>query len=57
MYTRPVALKLFSLMGVFPVCVHEMDRKDAEQTVQYVYSDQVIFLDFEAVSMNAACAD
>ena len=36
--------KIFSLVGVFPVCVHEVDRKDTEQTMQYVQSDQGLFL-------------
>ena len=43
MSTRLAALKFFSLVRVFPVCMHEVDRKDAEQTVQYL-SDQGLFL-------------
>ena len=31
-------------MGIFPVCMHKVDRKDADQTVQYVPSDQGLFL-------------
>ena len=31
-------------MEIFPVCVHEVDRKDAGQTVQYVQPDQGLFL-------------
>ena len=34
----------FILVGIFPVCMHEVERKDAEQTVQYVQSDQGLFL-------------
>ena len=44
MYTRHAALFFFSLVRIFPVCVHEVDRKDAEQTVQYVQSDQGFFI-------------
>ena len=44
MYTRPVALIFFILVVIFQVCVHKVDRKDAEQTVQYVPSDQGFFL-------------
>ena len=29
MFPRPAALNFFSLVGIFPVCVHEVDRKDA----------------------------
>ena len=35
MYTRPTALFFFViLVGIVPVYVHEVDRKDAEQIVQ-----------------------
>ena len=44
LYTRPAVLNFFSLVGIVYVCVHEVDRKDTEHTVQYVQSDQGLFL-------------
>ena len=35
---------MFQSTESFPSCVHEVDRKDAEQTVKYVQSDQGLFL-------------
>ena len=43
-YTRPAALNFSVYSGKFPSCVHEEDRNYGEQPVQYVQSDQGLFL-------------